>query len=318
MVKLYCPTCKKKTKTENQILRKSKADKYILKGKCFNCNTNKSALVPIVPQGEGIVDFIKNVVRAFKGPRTDKMPPSARATFDKYKDKQIARIDIGRTPLNPIIKGVVNLIKSKPFDELYHLFSIIQTTDGDKLLLEKNQVINFRELKNDDIKENTETETVAVNKEIKINELFENAQKSMGEKFYTYSALQNNCQDFLLGLLKSSGLGNQQNYEFIKQDVKDLVPTFWENIGKKLTDLAGSINIIQEGEGGSEIHAIEFKKDVYKLKDAKKWMKDHERPIKVIHKKENTLWFNQTPKTRYKSFIKKPIEEGINLVIGFK
>jgi hypothetical protein len=44
----------------------------------------------------------------------------------------------------------------------------------------------------------------------------ENAQKAMGERFYTYSATQNNCQDFLLGLLKSSNLGNQETYNFIK------------------------------------------------------------------------------------------------------
>jgi hypothetical protein len=67
----------------------------------------------------------------------------------------------------------------------------------------------------------------------------------------------------------------------------------------------------------SEIHAVEFKKKYYNLNDAKKWMKDHDKKIGIIHQKLNTLWFNQTPKRRYKFFIKKKIKKGINLVIGY-
>jgi hypothetical protein len=68
----------------------------------------------------------------------------------------------------------------------------------------------------------------------------------------------------------------------------------------------------------SEIHAIEFKKKGYPTKSkADKWMTKHNFPIKVIHEKMNSLWYNQTPKTKYKSFIKKKIKPNINLVIGF-
>lgn len=67
----------------------------------------------------------------------------------------------------------------------------------------------------------------------------------------------------------------------------------------------------------SEIHAIEFKKKGYSLFKVRQWMIKHNFPIKVIHDKAHTYWANQTPKSRYKKFIKKPIKKNISLVIGF-
>jgi len=67
----------------------------------------------------------------------------------------------------------------------------------------------------------------------------------------------------------------------------------------------------------SEIHAIEFNKNYYSRLKAEKWMKKHDKKIGIVHIKTNSMWFNQTPKTRYKFFIKKNIKKGINLVIGY-
>lgn len=321
MVQIYCFKCKKQTKTIDTKIVRAKNGRYILKGKCAICKTKKAEFVPEhikAMQGEGVLDFVKRVVRAFKGPRKDKMPPPARALLEQVKDEKITHLEIYRTPLSPILKGVINLVKSRPFDELYHLFMVIETESGKQLLIEKNEVINFRNLKNTDLTQNSQGQEVAVNKEITIGELLDNSIKAMGEKFYLYNAINNNCQIFIYNLLKNSGLGNQDNYNFILQDVKDLVPSFWENVADKITDLAGAIDIIKQGEGRqSEIHAIEFKKKGYSLDKAKRWMIKHEKPIGVIHEKENTYWFNQTPKNRYSGFIKKKVKPNINLVIGF-
>ena len=67
----------------------------------------------------------------------------------------------------------------------------------------------------------------------------------------------------------------------------------------------------------SEIHAIEFHKKNYPLERAKQWIKKHNYKVGIIHEKIHTLWFNQTPKQRYKYFIKKNIKRGINLVLGY-
>ena len=40
------------------------------------------------------------------------------------------------------------------------------------------------------------------------------------ETFFTYNAVSNNCQDFLLAFLQSNNLGNNENYTFVKQDTE--------------------------------------------------------------------------------------------------
>ena len=42
------------------------------------------------------------------------------------------------------------------------------------------------------------------------------------EKFFTYNAVSNNCQGFLLAFLQSSNIGTPENYTFVKQDTESL------------------------------------------------------------------------------------------------
>ena len=97
--------------------------------------------------GVGIVDNIKAVVYGRKD-----LPPKVRDIMDKMGSKEITKIQIGRTPLPSLTSTFVNIItlgafkkvmKEKPFDDLYHLFLLLTFSDGDRLLVEKNQVINM-------------------------------------------------------------------------------------------------------------------------------------------------------------------------------
>ena len=47
----------------------------------------------------------------------------------------------------------------------------------------------------------------------------------MGRKFLPYSAYNNNCQDFLMAILKSNKLGNQTVYKFVKQNTTSIFKT---------------------------------------------------------------------------------------------
>jgi hypothetical protein len=48
----------------------------------------------------------------------------------------------------------------------------------------------------------------------------------MGEqKFFTYSVYDNNCQHFLLNLLRANGLANEELTQFIKQDTESIFST---------------------------------------------------------------------------------------------
>ena len=82
-----------------------------------------------------------------------------------------------------------------------------------KYVLEKNARINvapfisrekmeYREIKSGDTT---------------INELLANTKKSMGVKYEPYDAVTNNCQDFVLAVLKSNRLGSAADYAWIKR-----------------------------------------------------------------------------------------------------
>ena len=59
-----------------------------------------------------------------------------------------------------------------------------------------------------------------INKDLNLNQLLENTQKSIGSaKFFLYDGLKNNCQDFIIAILKANGLLTGQAESFIKQDI---------------------------------------------------------------------------------------------------
>ena len=63
------------------------------------------------------------------------------------------------------------------------------------------------------------------------------------EKFFTYNAVSNNCQDFLLAFLQPSNIGTPENYTFVKQDTESLfrrLPIL-QKIAKSTTDLGATI-----------------------------------------------------------------------------
>ena len=47
--------------------------------------------------------------------------------------------------------------------------------------------------------------------------LLRNPRDKMGNSFLSYSAKDNNCQNFILFLLESNGLSNSRNVLFVKQ-----------------------------------------------------------------------------------------------------
>jgi hypothetical protein len=93
--------------------------------------------------------------------------------------------------------GKFDEVKNKlGYDDLFHLYAIIQLSDDTKLILEKNQDINITDDIN--IRDTAESLEVPLNNYPTLFELLENTRKLRGdEKFYKYDAFKNNCQDFL-------------------------------------------------------------------------------------------------------------------------
>ena len=64
---------------------------------------------------------------------------------------------------------------------------------------------------------------------ITVNILLLNTRNKMGNSILTYSARDDNCQNFVLSLLEPNGLSNSQNVLFTKQSTSTLFSTELRN-----------------------------------------------------------------------------------------
>lgn len=169
-------------------------------------------------------------------------------------EKRVEKITLYRAPIQKMIDKLFNILSLGKFDEMkgklgyddiFHLYAIVHLSDDTRLLIEKNQDINI----DDDIEAKDKAEALEVNlKDYQPTffELLENTRKLMGDNnFYKYDAFKNNCQDFLLNLLKANNLLNDTNEKFIKQNAAELLkslPSYVSTIANTTTNTASYIN----------------------------------------------------------------------------
>jgi hypothetical protein len=151
----------------------------------------------------------------------------------------------------------------------------------------------------------------------------------MGNKFFTYSAKDNNCQDFLVNILKANNIGNTDDFNFIKQDTKQLFKDlpFLRKFSNSITDFAGRLDVIVSGQGikpNYDIQSVIFEKDKWDIKSAKKWLRENNYDAPKVDEKENYIRFRQvSPDTLEKQGLdnyktKSLGNSGIKLIIGYK
>lgn len=203
------------------------------------------------------INLIKDVIT-----KRNDYPPDARQVIKEYGTKLITHIDIGRTPVQKALTESLNILSmgsfnkklnDTPYDRLFHLYLIVTLEGGKKIRIEKNEVINVST--NLNIKPNAETKSLSFAKGgVTLNQLLEGGKKIQGSRYFDYSAYNNNCQDFILALLKGSGIGNEQDYNFIKQDTKTLFknnPSL-RKLANTITDIGARANVIFKGSGNSK------------------------------------------------------------------
>jgi hypothetical protein len=191
-------------------------------------------------------------------------PPKMREIIQKYGDKPIMRMQACRTPLSSFMTTALNIASlgefnkrfaNMPHDKLFHLDLRVEIADDTgkskkltTILLEKTEVLNADV--NPKKQKDTECSLIQFPKPLTINKLLEGAKKIQGDKFFKYSANNNNCQDFIMALLKGSNAGNQQNYEFVKQDTKELFKglPFFRKLTNTVTDIGAAANTLMEGK----------------------------------------------------------------------
>lgn len=180
-------------------------------------------------------------------------PPNVAKLLAKYGNAQIKYIKVNRSPVNAGITTALNMFskggnsflnefKKLPYTDLYHLSLILSTSVG-RVSLEKNERLNMSEKSKEDL-----TLNVAFPEGLTINQIYDNGLK-IADKFYKYNGANNNCQDFIIYLLKGSRLATAENSAFTKQDTTTL---FKEDprlrkISNTMTTICAKVNVIQQG-----------------------------------------------------------------------
>ena len=78
-----------------------------------------------------------------------------------------------------------------------------------------------------------------------VNMLLDKTEKKMGNKYFLYSAKNNNCSDFILALLVANGLVDAENRAFVKIETDKLFTNTFRRLTNTITDVAGGVeNVI--------------------------------------------------------------------------
>jgi len=193
-------------------------------------------------------------IKRFLGFGTD-IPKGAETFIERQGDEKIRKMRVVRAPIADVISKFLNVISLGLFkklqdklgyDKLYHLSLVI----NDDTRIEKNEQIKIDKYTN---RANEEFLDIPLQgKNITIKQLFDNGAEYMGEKFIPYDALRNNCQDFVIGLLRGSKLSSAGIEAFIKQPVNELVdnlPGYVKTATNAITTLGGLLTYLREEVG---------------------------------------------------------------------
>lgn len=221
-----------------------------------------------VSQGEDIaqqaINKTKKYVKAVVYGRND-YPPKVRDLLKKYGQEVVSGLTIKRTPVNKLLTGALSLFSlgkfgkrmERSFDELFHLYLEIKTQSGKLLSVEKNEVIDMN--LNPPTREKTESKEVKNNlpQNLTIQEMLDKTKDLMGtEKYFAYSAIDDNCQDFITAIFRANKMGDESDITFIKQDTKKLFKDlpYLSKFTNAITDLGAKVNVITQGAGLDILH----------------------------------------------------------------
>ena len=184
------------------------------------------------------------------------LPKSVRNILEKEGDQVITDIAVYRKPVDATSTTFANLLtggnwseilKKSNLDKVFHTWGEIMLENGKRYLLEKNQTIILKTVPNG-ISSGAETVSLrnqVKNKKITLAQFFEGGRKALGDDFIPYDAYENNCQSFLMGMLRGSSILTSEASTFLKQDLKKLVentPSLSKIIAKGVVDFAGNID----------------------------------------------------------------------------
>ena len=185
--------------------------------------------------------------------------PKVRNILAQYGDDVITSATLKRTPLRSAIIKILNILTlgrfqqkldESEYDKLFHLSLLVHTSSGAIISIEKNEVISMTV--NPHSSEHEEFSPIGyIPQNLTLNQLMDNTQEFMKDSFFYYSARDNNCQDFVVGILDANDLGDAENRAFAKQDINELFDdsNFLRKFTNTITDIGARGNVLTEGNG---------------------------------------------------------------------
>lgn len=249
----------------------------------------------------------KEIVPRFDITKTDlsNYPNSAKKTMETLGNLPVESAEIVRTPISKVLSKFINLLsagkfeqasKDAGYDKLFHLQLVLNVVDKNgnrkKVAIQKTERVQV-DGSLTGVTAETEYLNISIgNKKFTPNEMLEKTRKRIGDRdFFGYDSFKNNCQNFILNLLRSEGLAGTKETKFLYQDTKAIaekIPSLSKKIMNFTTD-AGNVFSKVMGFGsarGGMKHGRHLTDDeIAKYKfDAKKeldeWIHDKQQQMK--------------------------------------
>jgi len=293
--------------------------------------------------GGGLLDIIKETWRRvynfIKG--VNEMPPKMKDfLLTKAGLSPIEEMWIYRAPITNTIQEVLNILsqgevsrnlKRYSYDDLYHL-SLVFYANGTWYLTERRPRVIITRIENDkDLPvlkgvDMSKIQRIKVNlhdKKLSIADMMKNAITKYSEQtLFSYDAIKNNCQDYIIQLLTANDLLTEEIKQFVKQPVDKLFENtgILSSLSSTITNWKHRLDGLLYGDGNknkNKIQAILFDKRYFSKNKAKEWMKKHNiKPIKDVHETKY-LWRYRLmePDSNYKYITKSIFDDKIKLII---
>ena len=200
---------------------------------------------------------------------TDELPPYVLNYIKQNGKLEINSLTLARAPVPKIIYKFLDTVSNVKQKVLYHLFLIIELSNGKKVLIEKNERINI----STKIPKPSEILNVEGNFDFNLEQMINNTKTKMGKHlFSSYNANSNNCQVFIVNILESNNLINSSYREFIKQDTQDIFNNkpILRGVANTVTNEIGSrFNILKNGGSINDIKTKKLNSKAINMRQSK-------------------------------------------------
>jgi hypothetical protein len=186
--------------------------------------------------------------------------PKINKILQEEGNLKVRSLQIGKNPLNSLLSGALKFTSGgnnsqfskgfadSNFDSLYHLFMEIRLENNGMLTLEKTSTVSLTQGLGPQGSSIQRMDVQPLPADLTLNELMSRTRSYMGNKFFGYSAKNNNCQDFILAVCGSNHLGNNKVNEFVKQKTQSFFTNGFRKFTNTITNLGGTVDLLMNGQ----------------------------------------------------------------------